>query len=91
MREWLGGVGYLAAAVNAATPLPKLLDLIAATACGLTGYEASGVLLVDDDRHCLYISGSAGLSAEYVAEVNQRRTITLDSGPPSGGPSTRHS
>jgi GAF domain-containing protein len=89
MREWLGGVGDLAAAVNAATPLPKLLDLIAATACGLTGYEASGVLLVDDDRHCLYISGSAGLSAEYVAEVNQRRTITLDSGPLSGGPSTR--
>jgi GAF domain-containing protein len=89
MREWLRGVGDLAAAVNAATPLPKLLDLIAATACGLTGYEASGVLLVDDDRHCLYISGSAGLSAEYVAEVNQRRTITLDSGPLSGGPSTR--
>jgi GAF domain-containing protein len=89
MREWLGGVGDLAAAVNAATPLPELLDLIAATACRLTGYEASGVLLVDDDRHCLYISGSAGLSAEYVAEVNQRRTITLDSGPLSGGPSTR--
>jgi GAF domain-containing protein len=89
MREWLGGVGDLAAAVNAATPLPKLLDLIAVTACGLTGYEASGVLLVDNDRRCLYISGSAGLSAEYVAEVNQRRTISLDSGPLSGGPSTR--
>jgi sugar diacid utilization regulator len=89
MREWLGGVGDLAAAVNAATPLPKLLDLIAETACELTGYEASGVLLVDDDRHRLYISGSAGLSAEYVADVNERRTITVDSGPLSGGPSTR--
>jgi hypothetical protein len=60
MREWLGGVGDLAAAVNAAMPLPELLDLIAMTACRLTGYEASGVLLVDDDRHRLYISGSAG-------------------------------
>jgi GAF domain-containing protein len=89
MRAWLGGVGDLAAAVNASTPLPKLLDLIAATACGLTGYEASGVLLVDDCRQCLLISGSAGLSADYVAEVNQRRTITVDSGPLSGGPSTR--
>jgi GAF domain-containing protein len=89
MREWLGGVGDLAAAVNAATPLPKLLDLIAATACGLTGYEASGVLLVDDDRHRLCISGSAGLSAEYVTEVNERRTITVEAGPLSGGPSTR--
>ena len=37
MRGWLGGVGDLAAAVNAATPLPKLLDLIAETACRLTG------------------------------------------------------
>jgi GAF domain-containing protein len=89
MREWLGGVGDLAAAVNAATPLPKLLDLIAETACRLTGYAASGVLLVDDDRDHLYISGSAGLSAEYVAEVNERRTIAVDSGPLSGGPSTR--
>jgi GAF domain-containing protein len=89
MREWLGGVGDLAAAVNAAMPLPELLDLIAMTACRLTGYEASGVLLVDDDRHRLYISGSAGLSDEYVAEVNERRTITLDSGPLSSGPSTR--
>ncbi|ORA37238.1 helix-turn-helix domain-containing protein [Mycobacterium aquaticum] len=88
MRQWLGGVGDLAAAVNAATPLPKLLDLIAETACALTGYEASGVLLVDDDRHRLYISGSSGLSVEYVAEVNERRTITVDSGPLSGGPST---
>lgn len=88
MRQWLGAVGDLAAAVNAATPLPKLLDLIAETACALTGYEASGVLLVDDDRHRLNISGSAGLSAEYVAEVNERRTITVGSGPLSGGPST---
>lgn len=89
MREWLGGVGDLAAAVNAATPLPELLDLIAATACRLTGYEASGVLLADGDQRCLYISGSAGLSDEYVTEVNERRTITLASGPLSGGPSTR--
>jgi GAF domain-containing protein len=65
-----------------------LLDLIAETACALTGYEASGVLLVDDDRHRLYISGSFGLSAEYVAEVNEHRTITVESGPLSGGPST---
>jgi sugar diacid utilization regulator/GAF domain-containing protein len=89
MRDWLGGVGDLAAAVNGATPLPKLLDLIASTACRLTDYAASGVLLVDEGRDCLYFSGSAGLSAEYVAEVNERRTITLASGPLSGGPSSR--
>jgi hypothetical protein len=32
VRRWLAGVGSIAAAVNAATPLPDLLDLIARTA-----------------------------------------------------------
>ena len=89
MRQWLGGVGDLAAAVNASTPLPTLLNLIADTTLRLTRYEASAVLLLDDDHRRLHITGSAGLSAEYVTEVNERRTITIDSGPLSGGPSSR--
>jgi GAF domain-containing protein/sugar diacid utilization regulator len=89
VRRWLTGVGSIAAAVNAATPLPDLLDLIARTACELTGYDASGVLLLDDAGQVLRISGSSGLSADYVLDVNERRTITLTSGPLSGGPSSR--
>ena len=56
VRRWLAGVGSIAAAVNATAPLPELLDLIARTACELTGYEASGVLLVDEARRSLRIS-----------------------------------
>jgi len=56
VRRWLAGVGSIAAAVNAATPLPDLLDLIARTACGLTGYDASGVPLLDDAGQVLRIS-----------------------------------
>ena len=89
VRRWLAGVGTIAAAVNAPVELPALLDLIAATACELTGYEAGGVLLADDDEHALYISGSHGLSAEYVARVNAEHTIKLGSGPLSAGPSSR--
>jgi GAF domain-containing protein len=89
VRRWLAGVGSIAAAVNATAPLPELLDLIARTACELTGYEASGVLLVDEARRSLRISGSEGLSAEYVAEVNERHTIALGSGPLAEGPSSR--
>ncbi|RZT87302.1 sugar diacid utilization regulator [Pseudonocardia sediminis] len=87
--SWLAGVGKIAAAVNASTRLPHLLDLIARTACDLTGYEGSGVLLSDDDRRKLVISGVHGLSPDYVAAVNDRHTIALGSGPPADGPSSR--
>jgi sugar diacid utilization regulator/GAF domain-containing protein len=89
VRRWLAGVGTIAAAVNAPVELPALLDLIARTACELTGYEAAGVLLADDAEHALYISGSHGLSADYVARVNAEHTIKLGSGPLSAGPSSR--
>lgn len=75
--------------MNASLSLPHLLDLIAETACQLTGHEASGVLLADDDRRQLVISGSHGLSEEYVAAVNDRHTIALGSGPLADGPSSR--
>lgn len=89
MRRWLAGVGAIAAAVNATTPLPKLLDLIARTACELSGYEAGAVLLADAARQSLVIAGSEGLSADYVAQVNDRHTIELGSGPLADGPSSR--
>jgi len=89
VRRWLAGVGEIAAAVNRTTELPELLDLVAGTACALTGYEASGVLLVDRERRSLRITGAAGLPPEYVAEVNDRHTIQLDRGPFAAGPSTR--
>lgn len=89
MRRWLAGVGAIAAAVNATTPLPKLLDLIARTACELSGYEAGAVLLADDARQSLVIAGAEGLSADYVAQVNDRHTIELGSGPLADGPSSR--
>ncbi|MHA6796394.1 helix-turn-helix domain-containing protein [Pseudonocardia bannensis] len=89
VRRWLAGVGTIAAAVNNPVALPDLLDLIARTACELMGYEGSGVLLADETEHALVISGSHGLSAEYVARVNAEHTIRLGSGPLSEGPSSR--
>lgn len=89
VRRWLAGVGKIAAAVNASATLPHLLELIARTACELTGYEASGVLLADDARRKLVISGAYGLSPDYVAAVNERHTIALGSGPLADGPSSR--
>lgn len=89
LRQWLNGVGAIATAVNASMPLPELLDLIADTACALTGYDASAVLVPDEHGRALIISGAAGLPANYVADVNDRRTVALDSGPLSEGPSTR--
>ena len=89
VRRWLAGVGEIAATVNTTTPLPELLDLIARTACELTGYEACGVLLADDEQRSLVISGAHGLSAEYVAQVNAQHTIRLGSGPLADGPSSR--
>lgn len=89
MRRWLAGVGAIAAAVNETTPLPDLMDLIARTACELTGYEAGAVLLTSNARSSLVISGSSGLSDEYVAQVNERHTIGLKSGPLASGPSSR--
>jgi hypothetical protein len=47
------------------------------------------VLLLDDAGQELQDSGSSGLSADYVLDVNERRTITLTSGPLSGAPSSR--
>ncbi|MFC5139123.1 helix-turn-helix domain-containing protein [Actinomycetospora rhizophila] len=89
VRRWLAGVGAIAAAVNAQTPLPELLDLIARTACELTGYEGSGVLLTDDAGERLLISGSHGITTEYIERVNERHTIELGSGPLADGPSSR--
>lgn len=89
VRRWLAGVGTIAAAVNNPVALPELLDLIARTACELMGYEGCGVLLADEKQHALVISGSHGLSPDYVARVNAEHTIELGSGPLSNGPSSR--
>lgn len=89
VRRWLAGVGAIAEAVAAQRPLPDLLDLIARTACELTGYEGAGVLLADEDRERLIIRGSHGLTSEYVKRVNDGLTIELGSGPLADGPSSR--
>jgi GAF domain-containing protein/sugar diacid utilization regulator len=89
LRRWLAGVGDIAAAVNDGAPLQELLDLIARTAGALTGHEGSAVLLADEQLRSLVISGSAGLSDDYVKQVNETHTIALGSGPLADGPSSR--
>ncbi|MCD2191489.1 helix-turn-helix domain-containing protein [Actinomycetospora soli] len=89
VRRWLAGVGAIAEAVAAQRPLSELLDLIARTACELTGYEGAGVLLADDVRERLIIRGSHGLTPGYVERVNGGLTIELGSGPLADGPSSR--
>ncbi|MCW2705256.1 MAG: transcriptional regulator [Blastococcus sp.] len=89
VRRWVSGVGTIAAAVNTEVSLPRLVDLIARTACDLMDYEAVGVLLADRGEHSLVITGAHGLSPEYVARVNAEHTIRLGSGPLAEGPSSR--
>ena len=89
VRRWVSGVGTIAAAVNTEVSLPRLVDLIARTACDLMDYEAVGVLLADRGEHSLVITGAHGLSPEYVSRVNAEHTIRLGSGPLAEGPSSR--
>jgi GAF domain-containing protein len=69
---WLHAIADITRAVNRSRPLPELLDLVAAVACRLTGYDAAVVWQVAEDAERLLIGGAAGFSDAYRREVEER-------------------
>jgi GAF domain-containing protein len=86
-RPWLEAVAQISAAVNNMEPLSNVLNAIAATTCGLLGYDFGAVLLADGDR--LYVRGLHGLAPSYVDTINNEKPIRLGHGPFGEGPSSR--
>jgi sugar diacid utilization regulator/GAF domain-containing protein len=89
LRDWLGAVGALTAAVNAGRGLRDVLDLVAATARDLLGLDFCGVLVPDAAERNLVMAGWSGLTEEYVARVNSDRPVRLEADAESGAPSSR--
>jgi sugar diacid utilization regulator/GAF domain-containing protein len=83
LLTWLGALRELSTVSTSATELQHVLDLVAATARSLLGFDFVGVLTPDPAAEALLITGWSGLSADYVARVNNDRPIGLDSGSPS--------
>ena len=68
-------------------PLGNVLNAIAATTCGLLGYDFGAVMLADRER--LYMRGAHGLATEYIETINSEKPIRLGHGPFGEGPSSR--
>jgi GAF domain-containing protein/sugar diacid utilization regulator len=86
-RPWLEAVAQISAAVNNMEPLGNVLNAIAATTCGLLGYDFGAVLLADRER--LFMRGSHGLASSYIETINSEKPIRLGHGPFGEGPSSR--
>lgn len=77
LRPWLEAIARIATALNQPTSLPEVLDLVAETASSLLGYDFCAVLLVDERREALIITGAHGLSQRYVEQVNADHPVVL--------------
>jgi len=64
LRSWLQAVDALTEAVNSTRSLPVILDLVAGSARTLLGFDFCAVLLPDEPKVNLVITGWSGLSAE---------------------------
>jgi sugar diacid utilization regulator/GAF domain-containing protein len=78
LRPWLEAIATIATALNRPVSLPEVLDLVAETATRLLGHDFCAVLLHDDKRESLIITGAYGLSPSYVAQVNADHPVVLD-------------
>lgn len=73
----MSAVSEIVRAVNAAEPLDKVLARVAAQACELIGFEFCAVMLADEHRECLHIAGCSGLTPDYLAQVNDDRSLRI--------------
>ena len=89
LRRWLEETASIAAAVNRPVSLSDLLDLVAATAARLLGYDFCAVLLPDPTGEVLLIQGSFGLSGSYVQQVNADHPVVLEPHGETQAPSSR--
>lgn len=89
LRPWLEAIATIATALNRPLSLPEVLDLVAQTASRLLGYDFCAVLLHDERRASLIITGSYGLSSSYVQQVNADHPVVLDPDDELQAPSSR--
>ena len=82
LRSWMSAVGEIVRAVNAAEPLEKVLTRVAVQACDLIGFEFCAVMLADERREFLSIVGCSGLTPDYLAQINDNRSLEIY---PAGG------
>ncbi|MGH3366974.1 MAG: GAF domain-containing protein [Nocardioidaceae bacterium] len=78
LRRWLEAVATIATELNRPVSLPQVLDLVSETASRLLGYDFCAVLLLDEERRSLIITGAYGLSSEYIQRINADRPVVLD-------------
>jgi sugar diacid utilization regulator len=78
LRRWLEAVATIATGLNRPVSLPEVLDLVSETASRLLGYDFCAVLLLDENRRSLIITGAYGLSSEYIQRINADRPVVLD-------------
>ena len=89
LSSWLDSIAEITRAANQGTPLPELLDLIAGATARLTGHDFCSVLVEDPGRQALIITGSYGLSQDYIDSINARTPILIRAGDTGEGPSSR--
>ncbi|MBU2664023.1 GAF domain-containing protein [Actinoplanes bogorensis] len=89
LRPWLEAIAAIATALNRPVSLPEVLDLVSATASNLLGYDFCAVLLVDDARTKLVITGAHGLSPRYIEQVNADHPVVLEPDGEPRAPSSR--
>jgi DNA-binding PucR family transcriptional regulator len=89
LSSWLDSIAEITRAANRGTPLPELLDLIAGATARLTGHDFCSVLVEDPGRQALIITGSYGLSQDYIDSINARTPILIRAGDTGEGPSSR--
>ncbi|MFG1952662.1 GAF domain-containing protein [Micromonospora sp. NPDC048830] len=78
LRPWLEAIAAISTALNRPVSLPHVLDLVSETASRLLGYDFCAVLLVNEERNALTITGAYGLSPSYVQQVNADHPVVLD-------------
>lgn len=78
LRRWLEAVATIATGLNRPGSLAEVLDLVSETASRLLGYDFCAVLLHDEERRSLIITGAYGLSSEYIQRINADRPVVLD-------------
>ncbi|MGH3316406.1 MAG: helix-turn-helix domain-containing protein [Nocardioidaceae bacterium] len=78
LRRWLEAIATIATELNRPVSLPEVLDLVSETASRLLGYDFCAVLLRDEERRSLIITGAYGLSSEYIQRINADRPVVLD-------------
>ncbi len=89
LRPWLEAIAAIATALNRPVSLSEVLDLVSETASRLLGYDFCAVLLVDDKRRALVITGAHGLSPQYISQVNADHPVVLEPEDEPRAPSSR--